>query len=104
MALVSAQPLPSSPSSNSSQSPDPAIPSAQPIMPRQAPKKQPRDDKGKKGEKISDMGQDVDMRRATDLVELHYGVKMKHAAGGEDQGLRQARKNVEAVLQRLKRV
>lgn len=42
------------------------------------------------------------MRRALDLVELHYGVKMKHARG-EDKGLREARRDVEAVLERLKK-
>ena len=40
------------------------------------------------------------MRRATDLVELHYGVKMKHMQG-EDAGLKQARKDVDMVLKKL---
>ncbi len=44
--------------------------------------------------------EDPDMQRATDLVELHYGVKMKHMQG-EDAGLRQARKEVDMVLEKL---
>lgn len=62
---------------------------------------------------------DIDLCRATDLLELHYGVKMKHVqarreggvaggiGGGElgeiDKGLRQARKDVDGVLKRLKK-
>lgn len=59
---------------------------------------------------------DNDLRRATDLLELHYGVKMKYvrassgaggAGGGgrrrgeDEMGLMQARKDVEGVLARL---
>lgn len=63
-----------------------------------------------------DEKEDVDLRRATDLLELHYGVKMKYvrarregggggaAAGEEDKELRQARKDVEGVLERLKKI
>lgn len=40
------------------------------------------------------------MQRATDLVELHYGVKMKHMQG-EDAGLRRARREVDMVLEKL---
>jgi len=40
------------------------------------------------------------MQRATDLVELHYGVKMNHMQG-EDAGLRQARRDVDQVLRKL---
>ena len=40
------------------------------------------------------------MQRATDLVELHYGVKMKHILG-DDAGLRQARKDVDEVLKKM---
>ena len=40
---------------------------------------------------------DLDMRRATDLVELHYGVKMKHKRG-DDKDLQQARRDVDDVL------
>ena len=40
------------------------------------------------------------MQRAIDLVELHYGVKMKHAQG-EDAALRQARREVDMVLEKL---
>lgn len=41
------------------------------------------------------------MQRAIDLVELHYGVKMKHVQG-EDAALRQARGEVDVVLEKLK--
>ena len=44
--------------------------------------------------------EDPDMQRATDLVELHYSVKMKHMQG-DDAGLRQARREVDLVLQKL---
>ena len=40
------------------------------------------------------------MQRATDLVELHYGVKVKHMQA-EDAGLRQARREVDVVLEKL---
>ena len=40
------------------------------------------------------------MQRAIDLVELHYGVKMKHAQG-EDAALTQARREVDMVLEKL---
>ena len=42
------------------------------------------------------------MKRATDLVELHYDVKMKHMQG-EDPGLRKARSDVDRVLEELER-
>lgn len=45
-------------------------------------------------------GEDPDMQRAIDLVELHYGVKMKHVQG-EDAALRQARREVDMVLEKL---
>ncbi|KAI4201210.1 MAG: hypothetical protein LQ350_003387 [Teloschistes chrysophthalmus] len=45
-------------------------------------------------------GQDPDMQRATDLMELHHGVKLKHVRG-EDQGLTQARRDVDNVLAQL---
>lgn len=41
------------------------------------------------------------MQRATDLVELHYGVKVKHASG-IDRELMEARRDVEAVMERLR--
>lgn len=44
--------------------------------------------------------EDPDMQRATDLLELHYGVKMKHMLG-EDAGLTQARRDVDMVLEKL---
>lgn len=40
------------------------------------------------------------MQRATDLMELHYGVKVKHA-GGIDSELVEARRAVEGVMERL---
>lgn len=45
---------------------------------------------------------DVDMRRAMDLVELHYGVKMNHLQAG-DAELKQARMDVDRVLEKLER-
>ncbi|KAL2048429.1 hypothetical protein N7G274_000340 [Stereocaulon virgatum] len=51
---------------------------------------------------VSKAEDDVDMQRATDLVELHYGVKMSHMEG-EDAGLRQARRDVDRVLETLDR-
>ena len=46
--------------------------------------------------------EDPDMQRATDLVELHYGVKMKHVrVPGEDAELRRARREVDSVLEKL---
>ncbi|KAL8871856.1 MAG: hypothetical protein Q9174_002399 [Haloplaca sp. 1 TL-2023] len=49
-----------------------------------------------------DEDKDPDMKRALDLMELHHGVKMKHVHG-EDQGLMQARRNVDAVLAKLEK-
>ncbi|KAL8850704.1 MAG: hypothetical protein Q9221_004352 [Calogaya cf. arnoldii] len=46
---------------------------------------------------------DPDMERALDLIELHQGVKMKHVRG-QDEGLMQARKDVDAVLAELERL
>lgn len=40
------------------------------------------------------------MQRAIDLLELHYGVKMKHIQG-EGAGLKQARRDVDMVLEKL---
>lgn len=37
-----------------------------------------------------------------DLIELHHGVKMTHVRG-QDQGLTQARKDVDAVLAELEK-
>lgn len=44
---------------------------------------------------------DLDLCRAIDLLELHYGVKIKHVRG-DDKGLSHARKEVEGVLEMLK--
>ncbi|KAL9625905.1 MAG: hypothetical protein Q9204_007744, partial [Flavoplaca sp. TL-2023a] len=46
---------------------------------------------------------DPDMERAMDLIELHQGVKMTHLRG-QDHGLAQARKEVDAVLAELERL
>ncbi|KAI4099171.1 MAG: hypothetical protein LQ339_006112 [Xanthoria mediterranea] len=43
---------------------------------------------------------DPDLERALDLIELHQGVKMTHVQG-QDQGLTQARKDVDTVLAEL---
>lgn len=46
--------------------------------------------------------EDIDMGRATDLMELHQGFKMKHMPrDGVDEGLRQARRDVQGVLEKL---
>ena len=50
----------------------------------------------------SGVEEDPDMQRAIDLVDLHYGVKMNHMQG-EDEGLRQARRDVDRVLEKLER-
>ncbi|KAJ5668483.1 uncharacterized protein N7477_007053 [Penicillium maclennaniae] len=41
------------------------------------------------------------LRKAKELVELHYEVKSRHANGEVDQELRQAREGVERVLREL---
>ena len=46
--------------------------------------------------------EDPDMQRATDLVELHYEVKVKHAQG-LDHRLVQARRDVQGVLDDLRK-
>lgn len=45
---------------------------------------------------------DPDMQRVTDLLELHQVVKVKHVQG-DDEGLKQARRDVDKVLRRLER-
>jgi hypothetical protein len=40
---------------------------------------------------------DPDLQRARDLVELHYGLKMKHLEGGLDKDLQKARDDVKRV-------
>ena len=40
------------------------------------------------------------MQRAIDLMDLHCNVKIKHVQG-EDAGLRQARREVNLVLEKL---
>lgn len=44
---------------------------------------------------------DVDLQRAIDLMDLHYGLKMKHVQS-LDRGLQKARFEVDGALQRLK--
>jgi len=46
------------------------------------------------------VAEDLDLQRATDLVELHEGVKMRHVRG-LDPGLGEARREVEAVVRGL---
>ena len=54
------------------------------------------------GEKSVDaMEEDPDLQRATDLVNLHYGVKEKHVQG-VNMGLSQARIQVNRVVEKLK--
>ena len=43
-------------------------------------------------------GNDPDLQRALDLVDLHYGVKMKHVQG-QELGLQKARADVARALQ-----
>ena len=45
--------------------------------------------------------QNNDLRRAKELVELHYEIKAKHAGGSVDQELVQAREEVNRVLREL---
>ncbi|KAJ6024276.1 hypothetical protein N7540_005073 [Penicillium herquei] len=42
-----------------------------------------------------------DLRRAKELVNLHYEVKSRHANGEVDDGLQKAREDVAAVLREL---
>ena len=48
--------------------------------------------------KRSEKEEDTDLQRALDLVDLHYSVKMKHVQG-QDMGLKEARAEVDRVLQ-----
>lgn len=48
-----------------------------------------------------DQEDDVDMQRATDLVELHYGVKVRYSAPEGGKELVRARRDVDGVLERL---
>lgn len=57
-----------------------------------------RSDLSVKGATTND---DSDLCRATYLLELHYGFKMKHVRG-EEKGLVYARKEVDGVLEMLK--
>ncbi|KAJ5306468.1 hypothetical protein PENANT_c031G10287 [Penicillium antarcticum] len=45
-----------------------------------------------------------DLRRAKELVELHYEVKARHANGTVDEELNQAREDVQRVLRELSTV
>lgn len=42
-----------------------------------------------------------DLRRAKELVQLHYDVKSRHANGEVDDALRRAREDVEYVMRAL---
>ena len=44
---------------------------------------------------------DPDLKRAKELVDLHYGMKLKYRESGLDQDLLQARRNVESVKRSL---
>ncbi|KAJ5520443.1 hypothetical protein N7463_000896 [Penicillium fimorum] len=46
----------------------------------------------------------VDLRRAKELVELHYEVKARHVNGTVDEELGQARQDVQRVLRELSTV
>lgn len=46
----------------------------------------------------------ADLRRAKELVELHYEVKARHANGTVDEELSQARQDVQRVLRELSTV
>lgn len=46
----------------------------------------------------------ADLRRAKELVELHYEVKARHANGTVDEELSQARQDVRRVLRELSSV
>ncbi|KAJ5566064.1 hypothetical protein N7535_007702 [Penicillium sp. DV-2018c] len=46
----------------------------------------------------------ADLRRAKELVELHYEVKARHANGVVDEELKQARREVGRVLRELSSV
>ncbi|CAI7564809.1 unnamed protein product [Penicillium palitans] len=46
----------------------------------------------------------ADLRRAKELVELHYEVKARHANGTVDEELSQARQDVRRVLRELSTV
>ncbi|CAG8232122.1 unnamed protein product [Penicillium nalgiovense] len=46
----------------------------------------------------------ADLRRAKELVELHYEVKARHANGTVDEELSQARREVRRVLTELSTV
>ncbi|KAJ5124391.1 uncharacterized protein N7515_008216 [Penicillium bovifimosum] len=46
----------------------------------------------------------ADLRRAKELVELHYEVKARHADGVVDEELNQARRDVGRVLRELSTV
>ena len=50
---------------------------------------------------IENVKNDPDLQRAIDLVDLHYGVKMKHVQK-LDTGLQKARLDVKAVEERLR--
>ena len=54
------------------------------------------DNDGRKVARLED-DDDPDLQRALDLVDLHYGVKMKHVQG-QDMALKKAREEVQRVL------
>lgn len=60
------------------------------------PSGQPQDEDSKQSA-------DDDLRRAKDLVELHYELKARHVDGQVDRELAQAREGVDRVLRELGR-
>lgn len=62
----------------------------------------PSEDKGEKNSltAVSTNDNDVDLKRAKDLMELHSTVKTAHQ-DGTDRGLEEARREVAAVMNRL---
>lgn len=51
----------------------------------------------------ADITADDDLRRAKELVELHYEIKARHANGTVDEELSHARDGVNRVLRELQR-
>jgi hypothetical protein len=48
----------------------------------------------KSDSKPAEKPEDVDLRRAKDLIKLHYSMKVPHADGSVDSGLLEARRSV----------
>ncbi|MCJ1485045.1 hypothetical protein MMC06_005218 [Schaereria dolodes] len=61
----------------------------------------PSNTKHKSDVKLEGIEADPDLQRAIDLVDLHYGVKVKHMQGS-DMGLQRARSEVQGVMEKLR--